>query len=228
MAKTARGHIQRLPSGSLRVKVYAGTDPVTGKPRLLRETCRDEASAAETLGRLLRQAEGHQAPERDATFGRVLDVYLEVTELAATTRVTHESYIRRVIRPVLGDVKARKIGPDTLDSLNSALKRCSRLCGRLGKTEHYDDRPHACDSRCGPLRDHRTTRPHKCDPRCRPHRCTPLASSSRLKVLSIISAALSLAKRYKRIDENPAESATMPPPAITSPTRPRRSRPRPC
>jgi hypothetical protein len=103
LVKTARGHIQRLPSGSLRVKVYAGTDPVTGKARLLRETCRDKASAAETLGRLLKQAEGHQAPERGANFGRVLDVYLEVTELAATTRVTHESYIRRAIRPVLGD-----------------------------------------------------------------------------------------------------------------------------
>jgi hypothetical protein len=50
-----------------------------------------------------------------------------------------------------------KIGPDSLDALNVALKRCSRLCGRLGKTEHYDDDPHDCDGRCGPLQDHRTT-----------------------------------------------------------------------
>ena len=49
MARTSRGHIQRLPSGSFRVKVYAGTDPVTGKARLLRQTCPDEAAAA--LGR---------------------------------------------------------------------------------------------------------------------------------------------------------------------------------
>ena len=35
---TSKGHIQQLPSGSFRVKVYAGTDPVTGKQRLLRQT----------------------------------------------------------------------------------------------------------------------------------------------------------------------------------------------
>jgi integrase len=36
MATTARGHIEQLPSGSFRVSVYAGTDPVTGKPRRLK------------------------------------------------------------------------------------------------------------------------------------------------------------------------------------------------
>ena len=51
MAKTSKGHIQPLPSGSFRVKVYAGTDPVTGKERLLRQTCPDEASAHVALDR---------------------------------------------------------------------------------------------------------------------------------------------------------------------------------
>jgi hypothetical protein len=220
MAKTPKGYIEQLPSGAFRARVYAGTDPVTGKEWRLRETCHDYPAAVEALGRLLKQAEGHQAPERDATFGRILDLYLEVTDLAATTRVTHESYIRRIIRPVLGDVKVRKIGPDSLDALNVHLKRCSRICGRLGRTEHYADGPHDCDDRCGPLKDHRTTRPHKCDQRCRPHRCKPLAPSSRLKVLSIVSAALSLARRYKWIDENPAELATMPSPGDHEPDPP--------
>jgi hypothetical protein len=40
-------------SGSFRVKVYAGTDPVTGKARLLRQTCPDEAAAHAALGRML-------------------------------------------------------------------------------------------------------------------------------------------------------------------------------
>jgi hypothetical protein len=50
MAATPRGHIEQLPSGSFRVHVYAGTDPVTGKPRRIRETCPDDATAAATLG----------------------------------------------------------------------------------------------------------------------------------------------------------------------------------
>ncbi len=210
MAKTRSGYIQRLPSGAFRVSVYAGTDPVTGKQRRLRETCPDEAAASATLGKLLRQAQSHQAPNRDATFGLVLDKYLEVTDLAESTLATHESYIKRVIRPVLGDIKAREIGADTLDTLNAHLKRCSRICARLPRTEHYADGRHDCDERCGPLRDHRTTRPHACDQRCTLHKCKPLKPSSRLKVLSIISAALTLAKRYKWVDSNVAEDATMP------------------
>ena len=69
MATTARGHIEQLPSGSFRVHVYAGTDPVTGKPRRLKQTCPDEASAAAALGKLLAQADGDHFPNREATVG---------------------------------------------------------------------------------------------------------------------------------------------------------------
>jgi len=67
MVNTVRGHIEQLPSGSFRVHVYAGTDPVTGRPRRLRETCPDEAAAAATLGRLLTEADGGRFPNRAAT-----------------------------------------------------------------------------------------------------------------------------------------------------------------
>ena len=85
MATTARGHIGQLPSGSFRVHVYAGTDPVTGKPRRLKQTCPDEASAAATLGKLLAQADGDHFPNRGATLGQALDKYLEVADLEVST-----------------------------------------------------------------------------------------------------------------------------------------------
>ena len=126
--RPARGHIEQLPSGSFRVQVYAGTDPVTGKPRLLRQTCPDEASAHAALGQLLAEADGGRFPDRQATVGQALAKYLEVADLEVSTREAHEGYIRRTIGPVLGEVKIRKLGADSLDSLYTALKKCSRLC----------------------------------------------------------------------------------------------------
>jgi integrase len=190
--------------------VYVGRDPVTGRQRRMRRTVRTQARAVRELATLLHAAEAGRAPDDTATLGLALDRYLEVTDLAVSTRMTHDSYIRRIIRPVLGDVKLRKIGPDSLDALYAHLRRCSRLCGRLPKTEHYAEGPHECDDRCGPLRDHRTVFPHRCDERCRPHQCTPLSAASIVKVHAIISAALNLAVRYDWIDYNPAERATLP------------------
>jgi hypothetical protein len=38
MGKRSPGHIEQLPSGSWRVKVYGGTDPLTGREIRLRKT----------------------------------------------------------------------------------------------------------------------------------------------------------------------------------------------
>jgi integrase len=210
MATVASGHIERLPSGSLRVRVYGGKDPVTGKERRYKRTVKTEAQAAAELARLLRDVEAERAPDDSATVGLLLDRYLDVADLEVSTREAHEGYIRRTIKPVLGEMRVRKLRADALDVLYAHLKKCSRLCGRLPRAEHYADGEHVCDQRCGPLRDHRTPRPHQCDGRCRLHKCKPMAPASILRIHAIISAALNLAVRYEWIDRNPAEKASPP------------------
>ena len=64
MGKKSPGHIEQLPSGSWRVKVYGGTDPLTGREIRLRKTCKTERAAQIELGRLLEQAEAGRQPER--------------------------------------------------------------------------------------------------------------------------------------------------------------------
>ena len=221
MAKTSRGHIQRLPSGSFRVKVYAGTDPVTGKERLLRQTCPDEASAHAALGKLLAQADGGRFPDRQATLGQALAKYLEVADLEVSTREAHEGYIRRTIGPVLGEVKIRKLGADSLDSLYTALKKCSRLCGRLPRTEHYADGEHACDAAVRPAArpPHHPARTHATAAAVRT-RARPMKPATILRIHSIISSALDLAVRYDWADRNVAKNASPPHPRKREPDPP--------
>ena len=65
MPRPGTGHIERLPSGSYRVRVYAGTDPLTGRTLRYLQTEKTERQAQVVLGRLLAQAEvsgGRQSP----------------------------------------------------------------------------------------------------------------------------------------------------------------------
>ena len=113
MATTARGHIEQLPSGSFRVHVYAGTDPVTGKPRRLKQTCPDEASAAAALGKLLAQADGDHFPNREATVHQALAKYPEVADLRKKERL-RELYCHHRLSASGGDglaTLAAVIGP---------------------------------------------------------------------------------------------------------------------
>ena len=47
------GHIAQLPSGSYRVEVNLGTDPITRRRIRLRESCKYLVAAQITLGKLL-------------------------------------------------------------------------------------------------------------------------------------------------------------------------------
>src|SRR4051812_12182466 len=88
--RRTRGTIEALPSGSLRVKVYAGVDPVSKKEHYLLETVPAGPGAVreaeKVRTRLLAQVDERRNPRTKATLNQLLDRWLEVAELEPTTR----------------------------------------------------------------------------------------------------------------------------------------------
>jgi len=105
MSRVAKGHIEQLPSGSFRVSVYAGIDPLTRRALRLKTTAKTEQQARIELGRLLKEASACRTPETGATVATLMDEYAAVAEWDVSTRQTNEGFIRRTIKPALGPMK---------------------------------------------------------------------------------------------------------------------------
>jgi len=137
MTRGPSGHIEQLPSGSWRARVYAGVDPLTRREMRLRETCRTETAARIALGKLLQQAAVGRQPESNVTVATLLDEYAAIAEWELSTREANEGYIRRTIKPALGHLQVRKVRGPILDKLYARPKRCSDpSCTGRPFTEH--------------------------------------------------------------------------------------------
>ncbi len=103
---------------TLRVIVYAGIDPVTGKRVYLRETIQGTNQAArkraeKALTKLLNQVnEQNSTPSTPSTvaLSHALAEWMRTSELEESTRNTYEGYIERTIRPFLGDTAVKCVG----------------------------------------------------------------------------------------------------------------------
>ena len=85
-----RGEIVTLPSGSLRVRVYAGVDPLSGKRLYLTETVaagpKALADAKKVRNRLIGQIDEQRNPRTRATVNQLMDSYLDVVDVEVTTQ----------------------------------------------------------------------------------------------------------------------------------------------
>lgn len=167
-----RGSIETR-GDSLRVRVYAGPDPVTGRPLYLRETVRgtDEAArrtARRTLHRLVAEAEKARRPSSVISLGHVIEEWLRMAEHEDSTRETYVGYIERTIKPALGLMSIAKLSVRHLETLYAELRRCRLRCD--GK----------------PFIEHKTADEHDCVT-CTPHVCKPMAASTVRQIHSIIS-----------------------------------------
>lgn len=204
--RRSRGEIETLPSGSLRVKVYAGSDPLTGRRHYLSETVpagpTAESDAEQARTRLLNQVDERRNPRTKATVNQLFDRYLELLDVDITTKRSYEGYIRNHIRPLLGKQPVGKLDGETLDSFYVILRTCRAHC---------DGHPYI---------EHRTQDTHDCDEHCKPHECRPLATSSIRQIHWCLSAAFKAAIRWRWIATNPLDQAHAPRAATSDPRPP--------
>jgi integrase len=202
-----RGAIERLPSGSLRVKVYAGFDPVSGKRHYLDEVVpagpRAAAEAEKVRTRLLHEVDERRNPKTRATVNQLLDRYLETLDVEPTTRTRYEGIIRNHLRPALGPLPLSKLDGDILDRFFGQLRRCRERCN--GRTKHVK---------------HRTQREHECDEQCVVVPCQPLSVSSVRQTHWVLNAAFQGAVRWRWIGRNPLEAMQPPPLPSSNPSPP--------
>lgn len=201
-----RGSVDRLPSGALRVRVYSGRDPISGRDHYLLEIIppgpnqEREARAART--RLANQVDERRGSRTNATVGQLIEKHLEMVKLAPKTMRGYRSTYRNHITPLIGSTKVGKVDAEALETFYAEMRRCS---------EHCDGRPRT---------DHRTAEPHECDDRCRRHHCKPLGKSAVRQAHNLLSAAFQRAVRWGWISQNPAELAEAPPQAEPDPQPP--------
>lgn len=130
------GHIEQLPSGSCRAIVYGGVDPITGKPRQLREVAKTYDAAEKALTKLQRQVDEDQHPKTNLTIRQAVEQWLEVAELEDTTRERYDDLVRLYVLPTFGDLQAAKLDAELLERFYAQLHRCRELCSGRARAGH--------------------------------------------------------------------------------------------
>lgn len=108
-----------------RLRIYAGPDPITDKPRYkergFRGTKRD---ADKALRAFAAEVDAGRHRSTDGTLGFLLDRWIAhgTPSWSPTTLETYTCQVRRHIRPALGDVPLSKLGPADLDAFYASLR----------------------------------------------------------------------------------------------------------
>lgn len=204
-----RGRIETLPSGALRVSVYAGIDPLTKLRHYLKETIPADHpelwdEAERVLTRLLNEVDEKRNPQTNATVNQLMDEYLAKIDVDTSTRIGYERCIRNHIRPLLGTEKVASLDGELLDNFYTRLRNCRRHCPRPRK-----------------FIEHRKKGDHECTDKCKPHKCKGLSSSSIRQIHSCLSGALARALRWKWIKVNPIDQAEPPKSPTANPHPPK-------
>lgn len=139
-----RGHVETRPNGTFRAIVYAGIDPLTGKERYLKRSAKTRAQVEIELTKLQTLVDEQQQPRTAIVVNEVVQKWLDVAELEATTRQRYEGLIRLYIGPAFGTMSAAKLDAELLEAFYARLRRCSQLCS--GRARDHECRPLSASS----------------------------------------------------------------------------------
>jgi hypothetical protein len=128
-AASAQGSKRKLREGVWELRIALGRDPASGKYRRLSKTFRGSAREADVALRSLIQEQAPSVDGLGATFGQLVDQWLEECErldLSPTTMRTYRSQLDQTIRPSLGKIDMRSLSPKQLDDLYGAMKTAGK------------------------------------------------------------------------------------------------------
>ncbi|MHB8329226.1 MAG: tyrosine-type recombinase/integrase [Acidimicrobiales bacterium] len=115
-----RGTIRERSKGVWEVRAFAGRDPVTNRPRQVSRVVRGGKREAEKgLAELIHEVSGGEHSGTKTTLGFLLDSWMEQQERLGRSPVTLRnltSVVESVLRPDLGNVVLKKLGPYELDA----------------------------------------------------------------------------------------------------------------
>lgn len=115
-----QGSLRERGKGVWEIRAFIGRDPRTHKPRQVSRVVRGGRREAEKrLTELLGEVSRGRHPAAKVTFGELLDRWIEQVERLGRSPVTLRnlhSLVEGILRPELGDLDLRRLGPDVLDS----------------------------------------------------------------------------------------------------------------
>jgi integrase len=130
------GHIRERSSGSFELRYSLGTDPATGRRRIVTTTVRGiRKDADRELRRLLRALDTgeHVDPTRMTTREWLIDWLAGASqEVSPRTHELYEYIVSRFLLPAFGNIPLAKLGPTQIHNAFSALATAGRRDGKPG------------------------------------------------------------------------------------------------
>lgn len=217
-----RGSI-RARGGSLQVRVYAGTNPQTGKPHYLTETHSDPAEAERARVRLASLVDAGKAPLTNDEFSAAVQRWLESREtevlagdLSAQTLAHYRQLANDHVIPALRGITIGALERQLVsaaEQLYRELVACRLRCGGRMDREHYP-------SGQGNNRLLSDLEGHRCGKRCKPHVCVRASASQLRKVHGVITGTCSTIYRWGWINSDPSKRIKAPKASKTTPHAP--------